>query len=645
MTEVFFPDHVNDFISQTEKFLKFFDMRFEFSDEDFESQSKTYFVVDQADPIEIIIHQTAASKGSGNKIFRWRVHAHLNPDIGAFIRGKEGAFNRYATLGALITEADKVYIAFQCIIPTDNIGPVAGILAAAIAHAKNSLVHSIKKELSPDIENKVEIMSVWGDIDFEKIQYNHAHLGLSSCERRYWELELYPVGIISLNAVHDNPYWGGGLLCLSRLKLKNNNDEGKKIDVNLLNSVSDLFSEVPTFGAWCGDGDDVVFVQFIPNFLKDFPNLTDLVVLWARKRLRSVHVLLEVYDSLTIKNLDATQKAVSVLADPKKHTQQEESVPLVSNSVQDRSNFKQGLINKFKNFLRNPIKNIDDAYSSGNFVKAFRMARPLAEQGEPAAQLLLGMMYYFAQGVDRNPTESAKWMELSAEKLKIPLIQQIVGTNYLLGDGVKKDVNKGLSWLRLSADQGFAPAQFDLGKVLQDGICGTKNSAEAAQLYELADQQPMKNWNGLSAIDAMKNTNFDVPVSTIIDLKTRLGLMYYEGNGVAEDPYKAAIYFQEAAQLGGGFSSIMLAAMYEDGLGVERNYFKAFELYKIAIDREMPFAMSRLATLFEKGLGVEKDLREALNLYKLSADQDDPDGIAGVERVRLLLEAASDEDL
>jgi TPR repeat protein len=303
------------------------------------------------------------------------------------------------------------------------------------------------------------------------------------------------------------------------------------------------------------------------------------------------------------------------------------------------------LVQKLKKILRDPIKNMDDPYRSGNFVKAFRMAKSFANQGEPAAQLLLGMMYYFGQGVDRNPAEAAKWTELCVEKLKLPLIQQIVGNNYLLGDGVEKDIDKGISWLRLSADQGFAPAQFDLGKALQDGVYGTKNSTEAAQLYELADQQPIKNWNGLSAIDAMKNTNFVVPVSAIIDLKTRLGLMYYEGNGVMEDPHKATIYFQEAVELGGGFSSIMLAAMYEDGLGVERNYFKAFELYKIAIDREMPFAMSRLATLFEKGLGVEKDLREALNLYKLSADQDDPDGIAGFERVRLLLGEISDEEL
>jgi len=41
------------------------------------------------------------------------------------------------------------------------------------------------------------------------------------------------------------------------------------------------------------DGNDVVFAQFIPNLMKGLPNLTDLMIAWARRRLASAPQLVE----------------------------------------------------------------------------------------------------------------------------------------------------------------------------------------------------------------------------------------------------------------------------------------------------------------------------------------------------------------
>lgn len=645
MDEVKFPSYVSEFVSLTQNFLNILDLKLELSSESFEAQSKTYFISNQAEPIQVIIHQTANSMGNDNKQFRCRVHALMAPELGEFVRDREAVLNRYATLGAIISETDSVSVAFQCLIPISNSYTVAGILAAAIAHAKNSLIRSIQQELSPKKEKSVESLSAWGDIDFEKIQYNYAHLGLGSCEKRSWQLNLYPSGVLTLIALHNNPFWGGGLLCLSRIRPASLSDRIDTIDINQLNSVSDLFSETPTFGAWCRDGDDLVFIQFLPNFLKELPNITDLVVLWARMRIRSFQSLLEVYESFYVKDSLGGTAIASVLGNNDNLPQQEETIDPVSNLAQQGQSLKDRLIYKVKNIFKNSLKSFDEAYKVGDFVQALKIGRPLAEQGDPGAQLLLGLMYYFGQGVDRNIVESAKWMELSAEKTKIPLSQQIVGNNYLLGDGVEKNVAKGIHWLRLAARQGFAPAQFDLAKVLEEGIGGEINLTEAAHLYELANLQPTKNWNGFSAIDAMKNNSFEVPVATLIELKTRLGLIYFNGNGVTEDPARAATFFLEAMQLGGTFACCFLAAMYEDGVGVEQNYHKAVELYKTAATREMPLAQSRLATLLEKGLGIEMNLREALKLYKQAAAHGDTDAAAGVGRLQLLIEPGSDEDL
>jgi hypothetical protein len=54
-----------------------------------------------------------------------------------------------------------------------------------------------------------------------------------------------------------------------------------------------LISDTRTFGAWCSVGDDFVFVQFVPNFMKQLPGLTDLMIAWARARATEAGNLVE----------------------------------------------------------------------------------------------------------------------------------------------------------------------------------------------------------------------------------------------------------------------------------------------------------------------------------------------------------------
>ena len=49
-----------------------------------------------------------------------------------------------------------------------------------------------------------------------------------------------------------------------------------------LNTWSNLVGATPAFGAWCTEGDDFVFVQFLPNFVRRLPGLTDLLIEWSR---------------------------------------------------------------------------------------------------------------------------------------------------------------------------------------------------------------------------------------------------------------------------------------------------------------------------------------------------------------------------
>jgi len=56
------------------------------------------------------------------------------------------------------------------------------------------------------------------------------------------------------------------------------------------------------------------------------------------------------------------------------------------------------------------------AHGAGDYATALRLARPLAEQGDAEAQLLLGKMYVNGTGVTRDFREAFKWFKLSGEQ-------------------------------------------------------------------------------------------------------------------------------------------------------------------------------------------------------------------------------------
>jgi hypothetical protein len=127
-------------------------------------------------------------------------------------------------------------------------------------------------------------LSGWGDLDFEALRYDNAHLGIGRINQRSWSMLFLGGARLTMNGVHNNPYWGGGLLCLLQIPKLSLIEKDETIGSNELNVWANLVSDVPTFGAWCSDNDDFVFVQFLPNFVKELPRLLDLMVEQAGQR-------------------------------------------------------------------------------------------------------------------------------------------------------------------------------------------------------------------------------------------------------------------------------------------------------------------------------------------------------------------------
>jgi hypothetical protein len=56
------------------------------------------------------------------------------------------------------------------------------------------------------------------------------------------------------------------------------------------------------------------------------------------------------------------------------------------------------------------------AYNRGDYMPAIRLLRPLAEQGNPKAQSLLGVMYRKGEGVARNSVRAFVWSSRAAAR-------------------------------------------------------------------------------------------------------------------------------------------------------------------------------------------------------------------------------------
>jgi len=56
------------------------------------------------------------------------------------------------------------------------------------------------------------------------------------------------------------------------------------------------------------------------------------------------------------------------------------------------------------------------AYDTGNYQKAFKLFKPLAEQGHAYAQYSLGFMYDKGRGTLQDYTKAVKWYRKAAEQ-------------------------------------------------------------------------------------------------------------------------------------------------------------------------------------------------------------------------------------
>ena len=146
--------------------------------------------------------------------------------------------------------------------------------------------------------------------------------------------------------------------------------------------------------------------------------------------------------------------------------------------------------------IADPLADAQQAYASGNYIKAFKLYMPLARQGDAQAQLSVGVMYYIGQSVTQSHKEAAKWFTYAGRQGNA-LAQNIMGEMHDQGLGVPQDYSTAAKWYRLSAEQGNAKGQYNLG-IMHERELGVPQDYVLAYMWLLLAKAPTETLSSVA---------------------------------------------------------------------------------------------------------------------------------------------------
>ena len=165
------------------------------------------------------------------------------------------------------------------------------------------------------------------------------------------------------------------------------------------------------------------------------------------------------------------------------------------------------------------------AYEGGDY--AYLLAE--AEQRNYSAFMWVGMMYDYGKGVEKDDNKASEYylVHLMSFDPPHPFVLYRMAYMHLEGRGIaKQDTAIAVKRFRESAEQGYVPAQIELGNLYLEGSGTIQNFNEAVIWYYKASEQgsPYAQW--------------------------RLGVMYQYGLGVKQDSAEAHKWYNLSAAQG-----------------------------------------------------------------------------------------------
>jgi TPR repeat protein len=209
-----------------------------------------------------------------------------------------------------------------------------------------------------------------------------------------------------------------------------------------------------------------------------------------------------------------------------------------------------------------PLEEAKAALEHKDYAAAFKIIKPLAEQGQPEAQYLLGNQYLYGQGVNRDEREGPKWIQKSA-------------------------------------DNGYAPAQIRVGH-WHESRKNAGNDLEHWIIKEHNNQEAIK-WYMRAADQG----------ST--DAETQIALIYWDGGlNLPKDEKEGLRWFHKAAEHGNRFAQLHLARVYKGDFGKENvDYSEALKWLLLLAEQNDSGARMILGSMYANGEGVKQDYAQA----------------------------------
>ena len=136
------------------------------------------------------------------------------------------------------------------------------------------------------------------------------------------------------------------------------------------------------------------------------------------------------------------------------------------------------------------------AYYNGDYQRAYQFLAPLAEGGEPQAQARVARMLLEARGTDRNKPRAIAMFSAALAPIQLTArdglawAQSDLADYFVDGFVIDKDLSSAAFWYRKAAEQGYAPAQTNLGWLYFNGYEGVApNRAVAVHWFSEAAAQ------------------------------------------------------------------------------------------------------------------------------------------------------------
>lgn len=227
--------------------------------------------------------------------------------------------------------------------------------------------------------------------------------------------------------------------------------------------------------------------------------------------------------------------------------------------------------------------NLESAYT--NFERALEM-------GKTEANFYLGLLCDWYGYPEQDYEMARAYYEKCEDD---PYAQLTLGCLYYYGNGVEEDKERGKELFQSVISQGCV-----------EGYLGTAWFLEDEEEYEAALENYTKVLEGTEQI-------------FIADAMNMIGWMYKNGHGVEQDYAVAMEWYKKAAALGNANAMNNIGWAYCHGIGAEQDYAAALAWYEKAIDLGNVSAMNNMGYMYQYGEGVESNYAVALEWYEKAA--------------------------